>query len=243
MGGLTAGITSRLRGGSFRQAFLDGMIGGGAIYAGKRIAAERFAGAGLLGRETAALGVSIIHNAGAGAGLLDRLVFPVGPLRVHIDRTAGPSLNVRLDAIALGWIAWAVSEPELHFDAGDSFSAGTAIFRTRDKVLRFGSDSVHAAGVTAAGVAFVADVPGFGPDFPGRALAHERVHVLQMDHISQLWIDPLVMAATRGVPWLSAVSRHVEINLSTELLRALGGFFPEHDERPWEIEAIFFARD
>jgi hypothetical protein len=32
------------------------------------------------------------------------------------------------------------------------------------------------------------------------------------------------------------------VNLSTELLRLLGGLIPEHGDRPWELESIFLAR-
>jgi hypothetical protein len=242
LGGLTAGITRRLRGGSFQDAFLEGLLGGSALYAGKRIAAERFAGAGFLGRETAAVGISVVRNAAENTGLLDRLILPVGPVRVELRRRAPRSVRLLVDPIALGWTVWAITEPELHFDAGASLSSGTPIFLTDDKVLQFGDDTVHAAGVTKAGVAFVADVPGFGEDFRRRALSHERVHVLQQDHISLLWIDPLVRLALARLP-LQRATAHIEVNLSTELMRMLGQFFPEHDERPWELESIFLARE
>src|SRR5512133_49653 len=53
LGGLSAGIMQELRGGSFRSGFTRGALGGTAIYVGKRIDAERFEGAGLLGRQVA----------------------------------------------------------------------------------------------------------------------------------------------------------------------------------------------
>ena len=50
LGGLTAALIQKLRGVSFWEAFVDGALGGAVAYAGKRIAVERFYGAGLVGR-------------------------------------------------------------------------------------------------------------------------------------------------------------------------------------------------
>ncbi len=78
LSGVTAGVVQKLRGGSFRDGFVRGLTGGGVIYLGKRVAAERFSGAGLLGREVASLGTSMVRNASEGYGLLDDVVLPVG---------------------------------------------------------------------------------------------------------------------------------------------------------------------
>ncbi|MGH7477889.1 MAG: hypothetical protein ACRELD_16625, partial [Longimicrobiales bacterium] len=48
LGGLTAGLLRAVRGGSFWEAFRNGFAGGALAYAGRRIAAEQVAGAGLL---------------------------------------------------------------------------------------------------------------------------------------------------------------------------------------------------
>lgn len=240
LAGLTAGVVQRWRGGSFEEAFARGALGGAGIYAGKRIAAEDFAGAGLLGREVAAVGASVARNALDGLPPLDRLILPLGPARLHLRR--GRSPGVRLDAIALGWIAWAVAERELDFDIGESLSAGAPVFRTRGTILSFGDDSVHAAGVTAAGVVVLSRVPGYGEAFERRSSAHERVHVIQQDQLFTLWVDPAEEWALERWRFTRAAGRWVDFNLSTELLRTFGRLFPEHAERPWELESIFLAR-
>ena len=51
LGGVTAGVTSLIRGNSFSDAFTAGALGGTMSYAGKRVAASRFYGAGLIGRQ------------------------------------------------------------------------------------------------------------------------------------------------------------------------------------------------
>jgi hypothetical protein len=242
IGGLTAGLVRHFRGGSFGDGFVSGLLGGATTYAGKRVAAERFSGAGAIGRIVSAGGASMVRNATSGELLLSRLTVPVGPVWVELRRTgAGTSLGARIDPVALGWLVYALAEPELVLDAAESLSAGAAVFRTRGKVLSFGDDDRHAAGVTNAGVIFLAGVPAYGRSFERRALAHERVHVLQEDALAIMWTDPLATRAFRGLGEYSP-SRYVAVNLSTELLRTLAGFGSRHEDRPWEMESIFLAR-
>ncbi len=238
--GVTSGTIRALKGGSFEEGFARGALGGAGVYAGKRIAAQRFDGAGLLGRQIAAVGASVTRNAIDGLQPLQRIVLPVGPARVHLRGTHVDGVTV--DAVAIGWIAWAVAEDGLDFDFGSTLSAGAPVFRTRNTVLSFGDDSVHAAGATSAGVILLADVPAFGETFEERAFAHERVHVLQQDQLQAIWLDPAESwLAARWQPARHA-NRWLDLNISTELLRTFGRFFPEHAERPWELESIFFAR-
>lgn len=241
LGGLTAGLSLHLHGGSFGDGFLKGLVGGSGVYAGKRIAAERFDGAGLLGRQVAAAGTSIVGNAGRGAGLFDRLSLPVGPVWLDFDGGPWPS-GARIDGIALGWILYAAVEPELRFDLGRSLSAGTPVFHTNGTVLSFGDGAAHAAGVTQAGVILLADVPPYGDAFLERSFAHERIHVLQQDFMGAAWTDPLARLALDRAGAPPIVGGVLRFNLSTELLRGLGRLIPEHEDRPWEIESIFFAR-
>ena len=241
LGGLTAGVTRRISGGSFGDAFLQGLLGGGAVYAGKRIAAERFAGAGLIGRQVAATGTSIVLNVGRGLPAFDRLLLPIGPLRLELA-LAERSWSVRSDAVALGWLLYGITESELELDWGRSLSSGTAVFRTNGTLISFDGEEAHAAGVTNAGIVYAADVPVYGERVLQRSLAHERIHVLQQDFIAAAWTDPLVDAVLVRTAPGRILQAHVSINLSTELMRAFGRLIPAHEDRPWEIESIFFAR-
>jgi hypothetical protein len=242
IGGLTAGLVRHFRGDSFADAFVAGALGGVTTYAGKRVVAERFAGAGMLGRLISAAGASMVRNATSGELLLSRITVPVGPVWVELRRgPGGTALGARIDPAALGWLVYGLAEPELDLDAGESLSAGTAVFRTRGKVLAFGDDETHAAGVTNAGVIFLADVPAYGESFERRALAHERVHVLQEDALAIMWTDPLAGLAFRGLG-PDSPTRHLAVNVSTELMRALARFESRHEARPWEMESIFLAR-
>jgi hypothetical protein len=242
IGGLTAGVMQHARGESFARGFVRGALGGGAVWAGKWVAAQRFSGAGLAGREVAATGASMIRNAGRGQGFFEELVLPFGPVRFHITPGAPAPVRPKLDVLGTAWLLYGVSERELELDVGGSLSAGAPVFRTDGKILSIGDDSLHAAGIANAGVVFVADVPAYGASLQRRALAHERVHVLQEDQLFLLWTDPAEDWLLERLPGGTHASRFIDLNLSTELLRLLGRFFPDHGERPWEMEAIFLAR-
>ena len=241
IGGLTAGLLRHFRGGSFRDGFVRGMAGGAATWAGKRITAESFGGAGLIGRGVSAAGASMVRNAGDGAPTFDRLILPVGPLWLDYSPRRR-ALRVRVDVAALAWVTWAVAESELDLDVRESLSAGTPLFRTKGKLLSSGHDDAHAAGVTNAGIILLADVPAYGPEFERRAMAHERIHVLQEDQLAILWSDPGVSRVAGLTASGRTANRFIAWNLGTEVLRLLGNAFPEHGDRPWELEAIFFAR-
>lgn len=259
VGGLTAGVIQHLRGGDFADGFTRGALGGGLVYAGKRVAAERFWGAGLMGRQVAAVGASVTRNAAFARPSLETVVLPLGPLRAVVTRAgsgatlagtgtgAGFSVAVgglrirpKLDAAAAAWIAYGIAEPELSFDAGESLSAGTPVFRTSGTVMKL-SGGTLAAGLTKSGVVMLSDVPAFGRTFAQRALRHERVHVIQQDQVFTIWTDPLEdwFASKLGAERLNGWA---DANLSTELLELLGNLIEDHGDRPWELEAIFLAR-
>lgn len=240
LGGVTAGLQRMWNGGSFADGFVRGAAGGAVIYGGKRIAVERFGGAGLVGREVASVGASMVRNAGDNIGMFDRVILPVGPTRVYLGR--GGTVSVKADLMALGWLVYAITEDELSWDPAMSLSAGVPVFLTDNRVIRADSDSSHAGGIAEPGVLMISDVPAFGRDFARRVFEHERVHVLQFDHIFLTITDPVEDAALDQVPYLRRLNRWFDINLSSELIRFLNGRIPEHLERPWETEAIFLSR-
>jgi hypothetical protein len=244
LGGVTAGIARRISGGSFRDGFTRGFLGGTLIYGGKKIAAERFAGAGLLGRQVASVGASVVDNAAAGRGTFDRILLPVWIGRLYIEaggEGVGRRVTPRLDLMATLWTIQGLAEKELRLDVGGTLSAGTPVFRTDNRIIDLGGGG-RASGITAAGVIFLSDVPAYGEFWYPRVFAHERVHTLQMDQMFVQWTRPIERAAAGAIPGGERLLRYVDLNLSTELLRLLTVPFPEHRDRPWELEAMFLAR-
>ena len=102
LGGVSAGVVRLAKGDPISNAFVDGFFrgafGGGLTYAGKGVASRTFSGAGLLGRQIAALGVSTTANAADGIEFFDRVVFPLGPL--PDDATLQDIYAARADAKA-----------------------------------------------------------------------------------------------------------------------------------------------
>ena len=241
LGALTGGLSQHFRGGSFQDGFVRGALGGAIVYAGKRAASESFDGAGLIGRSVAAVGSSSVRNASEGSPLFSRLTLPLGPVWMEID-TSTRGIEARLDPVALGWMAYAISERELELDWGETLSGGTPIFKTHNKVLELPGDTVHVAGLTNAGIVYLADVPAYGPSHMRRHQAHEQIHVIQEDQLAIMWTDPFGSWAIGSVPKLEPVGSRLAVNLSTEILRLLGGAIAQYEVRPWEVESVFFAR-
>lgn len=238
IGGLTGGVVQELRGGSFRDGFVRGALGGTTIYAGKRIAAQRFDGAGLLGRQVAAVGTSMVRNAAAGRGSFSRLMLPVGPVRLYVEPGAARPLQPKLDLAGLVFLGYGVFNDDLHFDTRRSLSAGMPVFRTEDRPIDWLADGTELEGLATAGVVFLADF--WSKAERDHTFAHERIHVLQTDFVLGAWTDPVEDWVLGHFAAGRAIARWVDINLATNLLSLLGSPF-DHDQRPWEAEADFMA--
>jgi hypothetical protein len=240
LGGLTAGILQKLDGGAFRDGFTRGALGGAVTYAGRRVSAEHFYGAGLLGRQVSALGATVVRNAGEGRPGLERLVVPVGPVRLHIDRSDGFQLFPRVALRDLVWTMSFILHSETEFDWSASFSAGAPVFNSplRSFVSRDG-DEVD--GVQSGGVIGLSDV---SDEKRRTAFAHERIHVLQNDFALLVWSDPVERRILERPGWVRDLTRYFEPGVAFPAVR--GAVFEifdvEHADQPGEIEAKFLDR-
>jgi hypothetical protein len=240
LGGLTAGVLRRARGGSFREGFLAGAAGGALVYAGKRVAVERWDGAGLLGRELAAVGASVTWNASSGRGAFDQVMLPVGPVRLYVRADSGLRVTPKLDVAAVVATAVIATRPRTGLDWGESLSSGALVFRRRDP-----GGELDWEGAQVAGVVVIRERPSFVPHDAGEptpedALAHERVHVLQQDQVYLLWGAPLEDALVRGSRRGQAIHRHLDFGADV-LLLGVGVAALDYGSRPWEREAYFLS--
>lgn len=238
-GGLTAGVAQALRGGSFQDGFTRGALGGGVIYVGKRLAVQRFGGAGLLGREVAAVGTSVVRNAAEDRPSLSRLMLPLGPVRLYVEPRGTSPIRARVDLLSLAWTGYAALTPELNWDAGATLSAGAPVFRVRDRLIVSRGDTSEAAGKAVAGVVLLGDIGRVDVE---ANFAHERVHVLQHDQIFFVWSDPLEEWAVRRLPGGAVLNRYVDLGLSGIFTAALAEIFTDYHTRPTEAEAAFLMR-
>lgn len=237
-GGVTAGALQLLRGESFGDGFVRGALGGSVHYAGMRVAGQRFDGAGLLGRQVSAAGISMVRNASDGRPLLERMFVPLGPLHLYVDLADGIAVQPKVNVSALTVLLSAMAEPTLDWDSGATLSAGAPVFRLYGRRLISGGRVV--AGFAESGSIFISEIPA---NQLAHVLAHERAHVLQSDWLFLAWGDPMESWILKRVPLGSTLNRYADFNVLAVRLRgnAYALFDVEHGDRLHEIEAEFLA--
>jgi hypothetical protein len=232
LSGVATALVAALRHeGPVGRAFVTGAAGGVAVYAGKRVAAARFEGAGLTGRQVAALGTSVGRNAADGRGSLDELVFPLGWASLYWDR-AEAGVTVRPDVNAIVWSLRLAFRPGTDFDWGRSLSSGAPVFLSHD-----GAFEKDVAGRTYGNVILADPAANIPLEV---ILAHERVHVLQLDHHHALWGHRVERWATGLLgPRVSRVTDRFDLVIPTLVAGlAVTSFWPAWDN-PLESEAYY----
>ncbi|HEX8692842.1 MAG TPA: hypothetical protein VF746_10505 [Longimicrobium sp.] len=234
LGGLTTGVWRVVHGRRFTDGMLTGMAGGALGYAGKRVAVERFFGAGLLGREVGAVGASLVRNSADGRPALERVMLPLGPVRFYVTPREPAPVRVRLDATATAYAVYQAFRANHALDLEQSLSAGAVVFRVYG-----GGDGVYAGQEDAYTILlfYPAERRPLTPEerrAVGITAGHERVHVLQDDQMFLYVASPL---EDRLLPARKGLLRHVDVGLATPLLwRGLSNLI-EYEDRPWEDEA------
>lgn len=235
LGGLTAGLVSRARGRPFLEPFSRGLLGGSISYAGKRLSGSLVPGAGLVGRQVAATGSSVVRNAAFGDAFLDTLFVPMGPGRLHVPLDSRGPPTFRVDLEEMVWLAYALTRDHLSLDAGESLSSGTFVF-IGDERLR-GEDD-NALGRAAPGVISIRRTDDARD---ARTLAHERVHIAQLDQLKLLFGLPVEgWLRNAGGVEPGGWHDHVEMGIGHyPLLWLLTEPWGTHAHRPLEREAEF----
>ena len=243
LGGVAAGTVRALRGGSFLDGFAGGAAGGALVYAGKRIAVERWDGAGLAGRQVAAVGTSIIRNTADGRPPLQRLALPVWIGRLYVTTGPRPSVQPRLDLLEAAAAAYQAASAGSVFDLPRTLSSGAPVFRVYDAEAKW-------LGLQRAGVVLLRYNPGYRgiedqlPDdmrIPlERSFSHERVHVVQLDQTFLLLTAPAEDWILEHDAHAAALHRWIDPGVLTGALYLLELLVP-YGRRPWEREADFLA--
>jgi len=235
IGGLTSGVRAKLSGRPVGRAFLQGALGGAVAYGGKRIIGSGRYGMGLLGREIAAVGASVVRNAGEGRSPMAGLVLPVGPIRFyinepHADGVGRSAVRLRLDVATTIGIGYYLTRPGAKLDLAATVSAGAPVFTN----LRPGKGPIHIAEQAGGVVALVSGLSGFQRE---RAITHEVIHVAQYDFAFVVWSAPAERALWRATFGdQRGLGRYLDLGLNEPVRIMLGQFIP-HANRPWEREA------
>jgi hypothetical protein len=238
LGGVTGAGLRVLRGGSLRQGLASGIAGaaGGAlVYAGKRVAVQRWDGAGFVGREVAAVGSSVVWNAAAGRGVADRLVLPVGLVRLYLAADEGFRVTPKLDLSST--VAIAVATLNGGIDWERSASAGTPVFHRSEPYTRAQVRAQQAAGVITYRDPLARSGPSEGSL---QSLAHEQVHVIQRDQSFLFWSEPAEAALLGSTRAGRALRRHLDVGFDVAA-SALVKQVVTYELRPWEREAYLLS--
>lgn len=230
LSGIVTGLLSMSTGeGTFSSGFAAGAAAGIISFGGKRISAERFFGAGAIGRGINGVAGSMARNAAGSEPLFSTVAFPMGPVRFEWTHANG-RLLVRPDLSTIYWTTYGLFEPDLELSLRASASAGTPIFLAR------GARLSGAQGTMAGGVIFVSD----DHSAPlGDILAHERVHVVQRDFVwdvlgaAERWAIGSVRKL--GVPW---PVNHLDVVLLPDLIMRTAAHL-SNNSSPFELEARF----
>ncbi len=238
LGALTAAVRARLAGRRFWPAFGHGAAGGAVVYVGKRIVGTQVPAVGILGREVAAVGASMVGNAGDGRALLGAAVLPFGIVRVYLGEPADDSggarrVRLKLDLAGAVGLAYVATRSGARFDPGATVLAGAPVFDGVSTVGMSGHLAEHVAGVIAL-------APGFNDD-RRLAIAHELIHVTQYDFTFVAWGEPFERQLAPHVLGGDLVHRYVDLGLNVPLIWLGDWAVPNDDQRPWEREAVLMT--
>ncbi|HEX2079610.1 MAG TPA: hypothetical protein VHG08_17925 [Longimicrobium sp.] len=244
LGGGIGGTVRALRGGSFRDGFVAGAAGGALVYAGKRLAVERWDGAGLAGRQVAAVGTSIIRNTADGRAPLERLMVPLWIARLYVTTSPRLSVQPRLDLAGTLSTAYQALDRRSEFDLARSISAGAPVFRVYDAELDW--VAFQRSGVVL--LRYSQSHQGLEEQLPEdmsapmeQSAAHERVHVVQLDQAFLLMAAPVEDWLLERSRTTARLHRWVDVGAVTAVMYLPDLLIP-YDRRPWEREADFLAR-
>lgn len=236
IGATTAGIYRVLSHKPIAPGVLRGAIGGAGVYAGKRLIGNGRPGYWWLGREVSSISSAEIANAGLGLKPLEEIVLPVGPIRLHFDRTSR-KLVPRLDvASTIGAVVVGARQGN-RFAWRESVSTGAIVFLTPETSDQIGS---YAAGVLS--VSELAPDGHFEPLESKRSiLSHEMTHAAQYDFTFNSLSAPIRGVVESKNPRLKRSARYFDANLMLPVEMLLNSFM-SYQDRPWEREAVSIAR-
>lgn len=236
LGGFTAGMYALARGKNPWRAALAGIGGGVIMGTGKQVAARRFDGAGLLGRQLSAVGTSLVRVASEDTLLI---LMPLGPMTFEVRPRATDRVRPRFNLVGTGTVLYYAIRGDTRFDLASSLSAGAPVFR-------FPTQTVSTRdGVIFGRMDFGTIVMGADPivwDQRRRmTLPHEAVHVIQYDYLEHALTLPPERALLRMLGVSERIRRHVDVGLVSVMLAGVLQMHMDYDDRPWEREAVILT--
>ena len=235
IGGTVAGVRALVAGKREWRAVLAGFGGGVLTGVGKQVAAARFSGAGLIGRQVGAVGTSLIYSATADTAVL---FAPIGPATLELRPRSADRVRMRLNAAQVLMLVHAAGQGRTHLDGDATLWAGTPVFR-RPRTRMPVSENTN--GFATPGAIFLARDELHPGDMRRTVLPHEMVHVVQWDALSYLVTLPVERAVVERLPGGRWLSRHVDIGLLGPLAVYTIAHHISYIHQPWEREAYLLT--
>ncbi|MGI9180262.1 MAG: hypothetical protein ACR2H9_07175 [Longimicrobiaceae bacterium] len=234
IGAVSAAVGAALTGKTPWDALLPGFGGGVAVSAGRQVAGLGFGGSGLLGRQISAAGISVIHSAARDSLLL---LMPIGPVTFSVRPRDYDGFHPRVNLLEVAALVYYTLDSEAKLDVGATLSSGAPAFRM--PTVSFPTRDGAAYGQMILGTIVLG---AYDPDlFPHTrndvVLAHESIHVLQLDYFNQVAGLPLERALLRRLFGDAPLTRYVDIGLFGPLAAMAFHSQVEYSRRPWEREA------
>ncbi|HJU67849.1 MAG TPA: hypothetical protein VJ650_06325 [Gemmatimonadaceae bacterium] len=236
IGGFSAAMFALARGKNPWRAALMGFGGGVTMGAGKQLAGKRFEGAGLVGRQLAALGTSVVRSASEDTMVV---ILPAGPMTFEIRPSAVDRVRPRVNLVSTATVLYYVIRSDTRIDVGATFSTGAPVFRfptetvsTRDGII-FGRMDF--------GTIVLGRTPLVQDEQRLMTLPHESIHVVQYDFLEQALSLPIERAILRKLGAGEGFRRHVDVGAISVLLAGILQMHMDYEDRPWEREAVILT--
>ena len=236
LGSFSAAMVALAKGKDPWRAALQGFGGGIALGAGKQIAGNRFDGAGLLGRQVAAFGTSLVRSATEDTLVL---LVPVGPVTMEIRPRAVDRVRPRVNVVSAGTLVYYIIRDDTRIDWNSTLSSGAPVFRfptetvsTRDGII-FGRMDF--------GTILLGATPPIMDLQRQLTLPHESIHIAQYDFLDHALALPPERAILRKLGVGEGFLRHVDLGVVSMLLAGVLQMHMDYDDRPWEREAVILT--
>lgn len=224
LGGVTSGLFQLGNGGSFWKGALHGSVGGGLIFSGKCLIAQKSTAGNWLGRSAGYVGSSVVANASANRPAFRQIFATLGPIHLQRDNNTG-KLGVKLDVASSLVTTYVATRSYTSFKPGRSLKYTTLVFR----------DHSTKRDASAAGVILLGD-----PASVERGLGHELTHVAQGDSVATALEIPLEDWLFSHFPGGQTAGKYIHLGFLGPIL-TLAGSRIDYSDRPWEIEARWSA--
>jgi hypothetical protein len=236
IGSVLAAAHAVVRGRNPLKALAPGFGGGVLMGAGKQVAASRFFGAGLIGRQVSMIGVGVVEVVAR-----DTMVFrsALGPLTLEIRPRARDKVQPRINVVDAATLLVYVLRADAHLDVGGTISTGAPVFRLPIAKMEF--DGGFAEGFQHTGVILMANELASDPRERQLILAHESVHLLQEDALSDLVGVPLERGLIAILPFGDRAPRLFEVGAIAPLSVIAVSMRLRYERRPWEREAYLLT--